>query len=189
MMSGLWRKQKVADSGLRQALIEVVSVRRTRRQDQAKTKYEELFQTFQKFALTESQVQAAVSHAKETLVVAGAGSGKTSLLLGRAKYLIDSGRATPEQILILAFNKKAAVELTDRASALGMPITAKTFHAFGKSIDEASGDSRTVVFTEDFEIDKFYETEFERMKANRTMAPVVARFLAQSLFQLVHHFA
>jgi DNA helicase-4 len=184
MMSGLWRKQKVADSGLRQALIEVVSVRRTRRQDQAKTKYEELFQTFQKFALTESQVQAAVSHAKETLVVAGAGSGKTSLLLGRAKYLIDSGRATPEQILILAFNKKAAVELTDRATALGMPITAKTFHAFGKSIVEASGDSRTVVFTESFEIDKFYETEFERMKADRTMAPVVARFLAQSLIPI-----
>ena len=180
-VSDLWRKQKVADSGLRQALIEVVSVRRTRRQDQAKTKYEELFQTFQKFALTESQVQAAVSHAKETLVVAGAGSGKTSLLLGRAKYLIDSGRATPEQILILAFNKKAAVELTDRATALGMAITAKTFHAFGKSIVEASGDSRTVVFTEDFEIDKFYETEFEKMQADPAKAPVVARFLAQSL--------
>ena len=49
-----------------------------------------------------------------SLVVAGAGSGKTELMMVRVLYLVANGYATPEQILGLTFTRKAANELSAR---------------------------------------------------------------------------
>ena len=117
-MAKFWKRkieQKVERA--EHKIIEIVSVRRKFKESWAKGKFRELFTTYQTFPLTKSQVEAATSHALETMVVAGAGSGKTSLLLGRAKYLLDSNRAESGQLLILAFNNKAAKELNERAEA------------------------------------------------------------------------
>jgi len=69
------------------------------------------------------------------LVIAGAGTGKTRVLVYRVSYLIKKG-IDPRQILLLTFTKKAAQEMLDRVSSLlkdnsGRRVSGGTFHSFG----------------------------------------------------------
>src|SRR5207253_4761094 len=88
--------------------------------------------------LAESQ-RAAVRHGDgPLLIVAGAGTGKTTVLTRRIAHLIASKRARPEQILALTFTDKAAVEMAERVDQLipyGYAETwIGTFHAFGDHV-------------------------------------------------------
>lgn len=69
------------------------------------------------------------------LVLAGAGTGKTSTMIGRAGYLLKS-QVQPSEILMLAFARKAANDMEARIqSKLGIKtLTVKTFHSLGKHI-------------------------------------------------------
>ncbi len=86
--------------------------------------------------LTANQRKACVIDEQHNLVLAGAGTGKTSTMIGRAGYLIKAGLAPPEHILMLAFARKAAEEMDGRIQTqLGITnLTAKTFHSLGKHI-------------------------------------------------------
>ncbi len=76
------------------------------------------------------------------LVVGGPGSGKTEFLVRRARFLIESERAQPHQILVLSFSRRGAADLRDRIRAgLGSTggITTSTFHSLAMRIIEAHG--------------------------------------------------
>ncbi|MBT8163197.1 MULTISPECIES: UvrD-helicase domain-containing protein [Arthrobacter] len=112
--------------------------------EQEKTDLAEFFRTVEKSPLTEEQTRAAVCFDNRVRVIAAAGSGKTSTMVARAGYTIRRGIAQPTEILALAFNKKAAGELSERlASRLGDDggaVCSSTFHAFGlRIIREATG--------------------------------------------------
>jgi DNA helicase-2/ATP-dependent DNA helicase PcrA len=83
--------------------------------------------------LNPQQREAVLYRGPALLIVAGAGSGKTSVLTRRIAGLIDSGEATPLQILAITFTNKAAAEMRERVTALlgrtaeGMLIS--TFHS------------------------------------------------------------
>ncbi len=65
------------------------------------------------------------------LVVAGAGTGKTSVLIHRIARLVERHDADPEQVLALTYTVAAAGEMRDRVLALlGKPIHAATFHDY-----------------------------------------------------------
>jgi DNA helicase II / ATP-dependent DNA helicase PcrA len=65
------------------------------------------------------------------LVVAGAGTGKTSVLIHRVARLIQQGHAKPEEMLALTYTVAAAGEMRDRVRSLvGKPIHATTFHDY-----------------------------------------------------------
>ena len=78
--------------------------------------------------------QAAIEAPTPALIVAGPGSGKTSTLIGRVEYLIDTQGVAPEHILALTFSRKAAEEMQERLHAVmdaqGAFPTVSTFHAF-----------------------------------------------------------
>jgi DNA helicase-2/ATP-dependent DNA helicase PcrA len=81
----------------------------------------------------------AVTHGEgPLLVVAGAGTGKTTVLTRRIAWLISTRRARPEQILALTFTEKAALEMAERVDQLipyGYAQTwISTFHAFGDHV-------------------------------------------------------
>jgi superfamily I DNA/RNA helicase len=68
------------------------------------------------------------------LVIASAGTGKTTLIVARVKHLIDSG-VEPWKILVLVFTKQAAKEAKERLKLYEIiGITVGTFHSFGMGI-------------------------------------------------------
>lgn len=89
--------------------------------------------------LDSKQREACVSDEVSTLVVAGAGSGKTSTIQKKVEYLIRAKCVDPKDILLLSFTNKAADEMTERL-AQSMPqagMNASTFHKFGLDIVKA----------------------------------------------------
>ena len=86
------------------------------------------------FDTLNAEQQAAVNHdGRNLLIVAGAGTGKTTTLAARLAHLVDSG-VPPERILLLTFSRRAASELLHRAEiASGQSVSAAvwggTFHA------------------------------------------------------------
>jgi DNA helicase IV len=111
-----------------------ISLRRGVKERKARSKYKELFTYTLTKKLNKSQQKVATSFAPETLVVAGAGTGKTSALLGRAKYLITDERVTGPETLLLAFNKKAAEEIAERAEQMDLDVVSRTFHGFARQV-------------------------------------------------------
>lgn len=102
--------------------------------------FSEFFDTVESKPLTPAQRRSCVVSEDNNLVLAGAGTGKTSTMIGRAGYLLASKRARPDQLLMLAYAKKAAEEMQERQNSRlqpwlssGVP-TIKTFHALGLEI-------------------------------------------------------
>lgn len=85
--------------------------------------------------LNPEQVKAVNHNHGPLLILAGAGSGKTTVLVARTGRLIDEGVVSPESICVLTFTNKAARELKHRVAAkvgdLSKGLWAGTFHSFG----------------------------------------------------------
>lgn len=99
-------------------------------------KFKDYFDSVESKPLTRKQREACVINEQNNLVIAGAGTGKTSTMIGRAGYLIESGQASADQILMIAYGNEAAKEMAQRIKKrLGYDdITVKTFHSLGKDI-------------------------------------------------------
>lgn len=82
----------------------------------AKVSAQQIYSLFSKNQLTSEQAQIIeqASITSPSLVVAGAGSGKTELMMVRVLFLVANGFAKPEEILGLTFTRKAANELRIR---------------------------------------------------------------------------
>src|SRR5438067_7987718 len=85
--------------------------------------------------LNDAQRQAVTHDAGPLLIVAGAGTGKTTVITRRIAWLISQKKARPEAILALTFTDKAAAGMEERVDTL-VPygyadVTIATFHAFG----------------------------------------------------------
>lgn len=89
--------------------------------------------------LTEQQANVADHTSGAMLVLAGAGSGKTTVVAHRTCNLLRDG-ADPERMLMMTFSKKAAREMADRIQRLygdreaTDKVTVNTFHGFGFSL-------------------------------------------------------
>lgn len=95
----------------------------------------------EKSPLTQEQAKSVICFDNRVLLVASAGSGKTSTMVAKAGYALKKGYFAADRMLLLAFNSDAAEELGERIrkrlEPLGLPavsIVAKTFHAFGLEI-------------------------------------------------------
>ena len=99
--------------------------------------YSDYFDTVENNPLTESQRLACVVNEGNNLVLAGAGSGKTSVIIAKTGYLIKSGLAKPHEILILAYGRKASRETNERIKEK-LPqiegVKTSTFHKLGLDI-------------------------------------------------------
>jgi DNA helicase-2/ATP-dependent DNA helicase PcrA len=84
--------------------------------------------------LNKEQLQAIEHQSGPLLLVAGAGTGKTSVLISRMIYLMNEKKVNTEEILLLTFTEKAAAEMEERALEV-LPygyfdLWINTFHGF-----------------------------------------------------------
>jgi len=104
--------------------------------------------------LNEAQRQAVTHDTGPILIVAGAGTGKTTVITRRIAWLIATRRARPDEILALTFTDKAAAEMEERVDTL-VPygyadVEIATFHAFGDRI--LRGHALEIGLTPDFRV-------------------------------------
>ena len=104
--------------------------------DEMLAKHADFFSQIESSPLNPAQARAVVNGEQSLLVLAGAGSGKTSVLVARAGWLLARGDATAEQILLLAFGRKAAQEMDERIQERlhTQDVSARTFHALALHI-------------------------------------------------------
>ena len=109
------------------------------------TRCRALFDQIEAQPLTEEQCKAVVVDEERNLVVAAAGSGKTSVIVAKAAWLVRRGFRDPSELLLLAFAKDAQQELRERVigrvgKETAKDISVRTFHGLGMSIiGEAEG--------------------------------------------------
>lgn len=95
----------------------------------------------QNISLDEEQRRAILADDDICLLIAGAGSGKTTTLAAKIKYLVEKKGVDPSEILVFSFMKKAVDELKERVNIiLDIPAEIRTFHSFGYSIIRADLD-------------------------------------------------
>ena len=99
----------------------------------------ELFDKIESRPLTDEQRRAVVVDEDRNLVVAAAGSGKTSVIVAKAGWLIRKQYRRPSELLLLAFAKDAQKEMGERVrkrlgDRMGSQITVQTFHGLGMAI-------------------------------------------------------
>ena len=65
---------------------------------------------------SEEQLDAITAPLEPAVIIAGAGSGKTTVMAARVVWLVGTGQVRPEEVLGLTFTRKAAAELASRVS-------------------------------------------------------------------------
>lgn len=142
----------------------------------------ENFFVIDNYKLDSQQIEAVLKNEISSLVIAGAGTGKTTTIRGKVKYLIDELDVDINDILVLAFNNSASSNLKKALSKDGYNIESKTFHSLGKSLlpkeKEVLKDSRK-------EIAKLYE---EFAEANSEYMKKISEFFLYFLNDLKSEF-
>lgn len=86
-------------------------------------------------SLDEDQRRVVIADEDYSLVIAGAGAGKTTTVAAKVKYLVERQQIDPNQILIISFTNKAVNELKEKINKdLNLPCPIATFHSTGNAI-------------------------------------------------------
>ncbi len=94
-----------------------------------------LFANIEGQSLDVQQRTAIVKDEDHNLVIAGAGSGKTTTVAGKVTYVIERFNTNPEDILLITFTKKASDDMKRRIKdEMKIDIEVNTFHSFGRKV-------------------------------------------------------
>ena len=105
--------------------------------DSLKEKYKDYFQNMFKgiddnIVLDDEQIKAILSDEDSALIIAGAGTGKTTTMTAKVKYLVEIKKVEPSKILVMSYTKKATQELEKRiVGDFNIPAHITTFHSLG----------------------------------------------------------
>jgi DNA helicase-4 len=103
--------------------------------EEERRRLQPLFSSLEKHPLTPRQEEAVIRNEDANLIIAGAGTGKTACVVARIAYLLEKNLAAPAEILVLAYAKKAQLELEERIKEAGLPpVEVRTFHSVGLRI-------------------------------------------------------
>lgn len=134
------------------------------------------------------QVAAIASDEDNTLLVAGAGTGKTTTILGKIAYLLERVHIKPEEILLLSFTGRAVDELNERIESKfpSQNIKAHTFHSFGLSIiGKVLTKKPDLAFNTTVSKQKFIDEQFDLQLKNSTYFDKIVEYFAYYLRPVV----
>ena len=122
--------------------------------------HKDFFDHCLKYPLDKQQRRSIVSEEDNCLVVSSAGSGKTSSIVGKVRYLIDIKHINPQNILLISYTNKAAAELTERMDIAG--LRGYTFHKLAIDIiGKATGQKPSICDNTDALFVKIYHKLLE----------------------------
>ena len=100
--------------------------------------------------LDNQQIMCITKEVRNHLVLAGAGTGKTTTIVGYVKYLLKKGLCMPDDILVLSFTNASAAEMSERLNKeIGRPIIAQTFHKLGLDIIATVQEKKPKIYSTD----------------------------------------
>ena len=127
--------------------------------------------------LDSQQLSAIAFDVRSRLVIAGAGTGKTTTIVGLVKHLLKAEMAQPEEILLLSFTNASVNELKQRIiKETGQRIYVETFHRLGLRIITSAGDKVPKITSVDLR--RFIREEMERKKSDRGYMRSLNEYLA-----------
>ena len=128
--------------------------------------------------LTREQANAIATDEDVTLVAAGAGTGKTTVINGKIAHLVHDRKAQPEQILVLAYNNKAAQEIRDRLHDQLSGVEVATFHSFGRKVIGETSQMPTVskMAEDTFLLRRTMEDFIAKMMQEESLARAILNF-------------
>jgi DNA helicase IV len=126
-------------------------------------KYNSFFDNIENRKLDIQQRTAIVSDEDNNLVIAGAGSGKTTTIVGKVAYVINRYKVPPDQILLISFTNKSASTLASRINIPG--VEAKTFHKFGKDVIAETEKRQPTIFDQN-QFKSLISSFFEELLSN-----------------------
>lgn len=120
--------------------------------DRNMEQYKSLFGFLEKYPLTNEQIRAAIIDEDRNLLIAAAGSGKTSAIVAKVIYLIAKGLAKTDEMLVLTYSKKSQNDIDNKlvdkcgiVKSYQTPVKSKTFHTYaGELITRATGKAPSV---------------------------------------------
>lgn len=140
--------------------------------------YNVFFNNIEGKKLDEQQRTAIVKDEDNNMVIAGAGSGKTTTIVGKVNYVVDRYKVKSDEILLISFTNKSASTLADRIRIEG--VEAKTFHKFGKDVI-ANVENRQPSIFDEKQFRPFLTKYFNELIQNQSYLGKVTEYFADYL--------
>ena len=129
--------------------------------------------------LDEQQMLCMIEPSRNRLVIAGAGTGKTTTIVGKIKWLLLNQICAPEEILVLSFTNASATEMYNRIrDELNAPVEASTFHKLGLNILRAVEGVTPKITT--INLRKFIKTELDKLIQSQEYLELLSSYLIYS---------
>lgn len=107
--------------------------------------------------LDEEQRRAILIDEDYTMIIAGAGAGKTTTMAAKVKYLVEKLHINPHEIMLISFTNQAVNELKDRIQKdFKIPCKICTFHKFGIDVMKENTEEPLQVSLNSYSIVKSY---------------------------------
>ena len=138
--------------------------------------------------LDDSQIKAILNDDKYTLILAGAGTGKTTTMVGKVKYLVDIKKVDPSKILVISYTKKAVEELRNLINdEFNLNVDVTTFHSLAyKYIRNIFSNRKCKVVDYNEKVEIFYDFINDMFK-NKRIKDLVTTF-SKDKVKLEHFF-
>lgn len=131
----------------------------------------EFFDTVLDYPLDPQQRRAILELEDNCLVVSSAGSGKTSTMCGKVKYLVEQKRVDPQKILLITYTRKAAESLSLRLAIPGLKCY--TFHKLALDIIAQSTNEKPSLCSE-----SIFVSVYDSLKGDGEFQKSINRYLA-----------
>lgn len=131
----------------------------------------DFFSKLYQYSLSEEQMHAVICEEDNNLVIAGAGTGKTTTISAKISYILEKNLARPQELLVISFTNTAVEEMFERTCSflkdkeLAQNITFRTFNSFGNMVlRHCSPRPRRIAFDgKDYRAKFFLQEAFDKL--------------------------